>query len=101
MEFYRFGEILTPNDKQWGVIKTLHLHETEGEKTITTYPITFASKCLGVFTSIDFGTYSYNTRYNDWQITTENTSKSGFTISTCGGGYILVNTKISWFSIGV
>ena len=86
-------------DKQWGVIKALY--ETEGQKTITDYPITFTSKCLAVFTSIDFGTYTYDTHYNDWQLTTENTSKSKFTISTCGGATVLSSSSVSWFSIGV
>ena len=99
MKFCRFGEILTPSNVQWGVIKALS--DIEGQKTITDYPVTFTSKCLAVFTSIDFGTYVYNTRYNDWQLTTENTSKSKFTISTCGGAYVADNVKISWFSIGV
>ena len=99
MEFCRFGEILIPSNVQWGVIKALS--DIEGQKTITDYPVTFTSKCLAVFTSIDFGTYVSNTRYNDWQLTTENTSKSKFTISTCGGAYVADNVKISWFSIGV
>ena len=79
----------------------IYANKIEGTKNVIYYPVAFATRCAGVFTSIDFGTYEYNTLYNDWQLTTENTSKSKFTISTSSDYYVLANTKISWFSIGV
>ena len=51
MEFYRFGEILTPSNVQWGRTSSTDYYNP----TMTSFPITFPNKAFCLVTNLENG----------------------------------------------